>query len=205
MRKVVDEEFFKGDARNVARALLGKYFVRRLRRKTRAYKIVETEAYLDHHDLASHARHGLTKRNAPMHGPGGHWYVYFTYGMHYMLNIVTGPAGKPSAVLIRAIETDPAQKQKSRKIHSNVLKNIRIDGPGKLTKALKIDMRLNGKPASPASGLWIEERGEKVNLRKIKRTARIGVSYAGAWAEKPLRFVLTSALRRPPSPKKPRA
>jgi DNA-3-methyladenine glycosylase len=171
-----------------AKDLLGKYLVRRVGGKTKAYRIVETEAYLGPEDKASHARHGLTKRNAPMHGPGGHWYVYFTYGMHYMLNIVTGPAGKPSAVLIRAVE--PPQQDYSIILQNYRIKNGRIDGPGRVTKALKIDKRLNGKPATKASGLWIEDRGEKVNPRKIKKTARIGVAYAGEWAKKPLRFIL---------------
>jgi DNA-3-methyladenine glycosylase len=179
---IVTASFFEHDARAVAKDLLGKYLVRRVNGKTSAYKIVETEAYLGSEDLASHARFGITKRNAVMHGPGGHWYVYLTYGMHYMLNIVTGPAGKPQAVLIRAVEG--------------------INGPARLTKALKIDKRLNGKPATKASGAWIEDRGEKVNPRHIKRTPRIGIDYAGEWAKKPFRFVLTSASRPRPSPKR---
>ncbi len=138
--------------------------------KTIAYKIIETEAYLGEKDLASHARSGMTKRNFPMFGAPGHWYVYFTYGMHYMLNIVTGPKGEPSAVLIRGVET--------------------ISGPARLTKALKIDTRLNTKKAVPASGLWIEDRGEKVNPRKIIRSPRVGVDYAGVWAKKPYRFII---------------
>ena len=172
MKKVLGKNFFNQDARIVAQDLLGKYLVRRVSGKTTAYKIVETEAYLGGHDLASHARSGMTKRNFPMFGEGGHWYVYFTYGMHYMLNIVTGPEGKPSAVLIRSVEG--------------------ISGPGRLTKALKIDKRLNTKPAGKASGLWIEDREEKVNPHSIKKTQRVGVAYAGEWAKKLLRFILES-------------
>ena len=161
---------YRNDARIVAKKLLGKYLVRRVNGKVRSYKIVETEAYLGAEDLASHARHGLTKRNAPMHGPAGHWYVYFTYGMHYMLNMVTGKNGEPSAVLIRGVGD--------------------ISGPARLTKALKIGKRFNGKPATKASGLWIEDRGEKINPRSIKKTPRIGVAYAGKWAKKPFRFLM---------------
>src|SRR3989344_1000157 len=91
------------DAQTVAHSLLGKYLVRRVNGKTKAYKITETEAYVGPHDKASHAHRGKTKRNEVMFGPPGHWYVYFTYGMHYMLNIVTGRDGYPSAVLIRGI------------------------------------------------------------------------------------------------------
>jgi DNA-3-methyladenine glycosylase len=151
--------------------------------KTRAYKIIETEAYVGPEDKASHAHRGKTKRNEVMFGPPGHWYVYFTYGMHHMLNIVTGPTGFPAAVLIRAVE--PIQN------HSLIRTNKRIDGPGRLTKALGITRALNGaKSGHRMSTLWIEDRGEKVNPRRIKRTPRIGVGYAGEWAAKPLRYIL---------------
>ncbi|MEK9177073.1 MAG: DNA-3-methyladenine glycosylase [Patescibacteria group bacterium] len=185
------------NARNVARNLLGKYLIRRVNgpgraSKTRAYKITETEAYVGPHDKASHAHRGMTKRNEVMWGPPGRWYVYFTYGMHYMLNIVTGKDGYPSAVLIRAIRTVESIPQRS-----SVLQNARtlrmrekLNGPGKLTKALKIDKRLNGKLASRASGLWIEDRGVTVRPRDIKRTPRVGIGYAEEWVGKPLRYIL---------------
>jgi DNA-3-methyladenine glycosylase len=170
MRKALKPDFFNRDARVVARALLGNYLVRRIRGKISRYKIIETEAYLGPYDLASHARHGKTPRNTPMFGPPGFWYVYFTYGMHYMLNIVTGEDGKPSAVLIRGIEESV--------------------GPGRLTKKLGIDKKLNAKKASKISGLWIEDRGGEISSRHIKRTPRIGIAYAGQWAEKPYRYIL---------------
>jgi len=171
VKKFLKSNFFNRDARIVAKDLLGKYLVRKVNGKTRAYKIVETEAYLGSSDLASYARSGMTKRNFPMFGHPGHWYVYFTYGMHYMLNIVVAPHGKPSAVLIRGV--------------------VGITGPGRLTKQLKIDKKLNTKYSKKASGLWIEDRGEKVKPNSIKKTARIGVAYAGEWAKKLYRFVLT--------------
>ncbi len=133
--------------------------------------ITEVEAYHGEHDRACHARFGRTARNAVMYGPGGVWYVYLCYGMHEMLNLVTGPQGHPAAVLIRAVAGH--------------------NGPGRLTKALKIDRRLNGAPASPTSGLWIEDRGVRVLHRGIRATPRIGVDYAGpVWSKKPWRFVL---------------
>jgi DNA-3-methyladenine glycosylase len=200
---------FEKNAQIVARNLLGKYLVRRVNGKTRAYKIVETEAYVGPHDKASHSYGGRrTKRNEPMWGKAGHWYVYFTYGMHYMLNLVTGKGGYPSAVLIRAIK--PALSRNSD--YSSILQNTairkgknikknKLDGPGKLTKALKIDKKLNGKPANRASGLWIENRpailfrgkakaGKGEKKSKIIRTPRIGINYAEEWKDKPLRFVL---------------
>lgn len=160
----------------IALSLLGKYLVRRVNGKTKAYKIVETEAYVGPHDKASHAHRGRTARNEPMWGPAGHWYVYLTYGMHYMLNLVTGKDGYPAAVLIRGvIGTD----------------GTKISGPGRLTKALKIDKRLNTKKASRTNGLWIEDRGVKIPRWKIKRTPRIGIAYAEEWVDKPLRFTLS--------------
>ena len=168
-------EFFERDARAVARELLGKYLVRKEGRKTRAYKIVETEAYVGPHDKASHSSKGRTARTEVMFGPPGRWYVYFTYGMHFMLNIVTGPEGYPAAVLVRSVEG--------------------VTGPGRLTKALGVDKALNGKRAVPASGLWIEDRGEDVSPRSVSRTARIGVGYAGEWAGKPLRYVLADVAK----------
>jgi DNA-3-methyladenine glycosylase len=132
--------------------------------------ITETEAYTGPDDLASHAAIGRTERNAPMFGPPGTFYVYFVYGMYWMLNVVTGPVGYPAAVLIRSVEG--------------------IAGPGRLTKTLKIDSSLNGKTASKAAGVWFSERSEPMKHR-ISRSSRIGVSYAGPiWSVKPYRFTL---------------
>lgn len=130
--------------------------------------ISEVEAYVGPEDKASHAHRGKTLRNVPMFGPAGRWYVYFTYGMHWMLNVVTGPDGYPAAVLIRGVEG--------------------ISGPARLTKKLKIDKRFNNKSVSQRTGLWIENHGIKIKKYKIKRLPRVGVNYAGKWAKKPLRF-----------------
>jgi DNA-3-methyladenine glycosylase len=155
----------------LARALLGKYLVRRRRNgMVDARVITEVEAYHGESDLASHARAGRTKRTEVMYGPGGVWYVYLCYGIHEMLNLVVGPPDHPAAVLIRGVEG--------------------LSGPGRLTRGLDIDRRLNGSPATPASGLWIEDRGAS-SRRRVIATPRIGVNYAGpVWAAKPWRFVL---------------
>ena len=185
MKKVIPHSFFSRPAPTVARDLLGKYLVRRVNGKTRAYKIVETEAYVGPRDKASHSYGGRrTKRNEPMWGKAGHWYIYFTYGMHYMLNIVTGKEGYPSAVLIRGVEPAPTSGR------TWAGKEGKLNGPGRLTKALKIDKTLNTKAALPANGLWIEDRRDKVPRNKIQRTARIGIAYAEEWIEKPLRYVI---------------
>jgi DNA-3-methyladenine glycosylase len=92
MAKALTKKYFQSkNTIRVAKSLLGKFLVRRYKGKTTAYKITEVEAYDGFQDKASHAHRGKTERNKAMFGLAGHWYVYFTYGMHWMLNIVTGP------------------------------------------------------------------------------------------------------------------
>ncbi|MFA4875712.1 MAG: DNA-3-methyladenine glycosylase [Candidatus Peribacteraceae bacterium] len=167
---VLEKSFFKRPTLAVACDLLGKFLVRRRNGRNVACMITETEAYDGPEDQACHARRGKTPRNAVMFGPAGHWYVYFVYGMYWMLNVVTGDEGYPAAVLIRGV--------------------AKWGGPGKLTKALAIDGRFTGKFTGGKSGLWIEDRGVKIPRTKIKKGPRIGVDYAGKWAEKPYRFSL---------------
>ena len=167
----LDAAFFARAADRVARDLLGASLAVRQRDGVVVRHVVfETEAYLGGHDLACHGSRGLTRRNATMFGPAGRWYVYLCYGMHWMLNIVTGKEGVPAAVLIRGVGEHV--------------------GPGRLTKALGIDRSFDGRPASRRAGLWLEAGGVAVPRRLIERTPRIGVGYAGEWAEKPLRFVV---------------
>lgn len=106
MRKILNQEFFESkNTIKIAKSLLGKFLVRRNRGKTTAYFITEVEAYDGFKDKASHAYRGKTERNKIMFGKAGHWYIYFTYGIHWLLNIVTGPKDYPAAVLIRSINT----------------------------------------------------------------------------------------------------
>jgi DNA-3-methyladenine glycosylase len=170
MNLILEQEFYARPALTVARDLLGKYLVRRLGRKTESALIHEVEAYIGPHDLACHGRFGRTERTEVMHGPAGFWYVYLCYGMHWMLNIVTDGVDFPAAVLLRGAGE--------------------FSGPGKLTKGLRIDKRLNGLPADKPSGLWIEDRGERLRRSQILRTPRIGIDYSGPWKEKLYRFVL---------------
>lgn len=149
---------------------MGKFLVRRINGETRAAIIHETEAYIGPHDLACHASRGRTARTEVMFGPAGFWYVYFIYGMHWMLNVVTSRNGHPAAVLVRGAGP--------------------WIGPARLTKALSIDRALNGQPASPESGLWVEDRGYQMPRGAIRRTPRIGVDYSGEWAARPYRFVM---------------
>lgn len=174
MRMVLGPDFFARPATVVAPDLLGKFLVRRTPEGEAAHLITETEAYEGHDDRASHASKGKTARTAVMFGPPGHWYVYFVYGMHEMLNIVTGADGHPSAVLLRGVEE--------------------IAGPGRLTKRLGITRAENTLPASKTTGLWVEDRGVRIAPRQIQKTPRIGVAYAGEeWAGKPWRFVLINS------------
>ena len=174
MAKVLKKEFFNRDTATVAQELLGKFLVRKIGRKEFAAMVTETEAYDGPHDLASHAFKGKTKRTEIMFGQPGNFYVYLVYGMHYMLNAVTREKDYPAAVLIRGVKG--------------------INGPGRVTKRLKIDKRFNNKPANKKVGLWIESAswrsGIKINKRAIKRLPRVGVDYSGLWAKKPLRFLL---------------
>ncbi|MFC1678467.1 DNA-3-methyladenine glycosylase [Patescibacteria group bacterium] len=147
-------------------------------RKNR-YKIVETEAYVGHKDKASHARRGKTKRNQIMFGPPGVIYVYFTYGMHYMFNIVTERKDYPAAVLIRAVEP------------IDTTTNLMTNGPAKLTKALKIDKKFNSLPIYKKDhGLWIENKKQALGPGQIVRTTRVGIDYAEEYREKRWRYYL---------------
>lgn len=135
--------------------------------------ITEVEAYTGPEDKASHAAGGKrTKRTEIMFGPGGYWYIYFTYGMHWLLNVVTGEKEYPSAVLIRAVRG--------------------ISGPARLTKALGIDGKLNGGLVARKTGFWIEDSGYRP--KNIVKGPRIGVDYAGSyWSKKKLRFWMANS------------
>ncbi len=174
MRKILAKSFFERDTVVVAKELIGKFMVRKVGGREVFAKIVETEAYDGMEDKAAHSSRGRTPRNEVMFGEAGRFYVYFVYGMHWMLNVTCGKKDFPAAVLIRGVEAD----------------DLRLNGPAKLTKFLKIDQSFNGKRATFESGLWFEDRGVKVGRERIVSSKRIGVEYAGEWAEKLFRFYL---------------
>lgn len=173
-RRLKAKEFQSQNTAALARRLLGKYLVRATARGSVARMITEVETYHSARDLACHASRGRTPRTETLFAAGGVWYVYLCYGVHEMLNLVTGPRDHPAAVLIRGVDG--------------------ASGPGRVTKALKVDRRLNAAPASLKSGLWIEDRGFRVRRGAIKATPRIGIDYAGpVWGKKPWRFVLDTS------------
>lgn len=176
MRAVLRQSFFNRPTLTVAEELLGTYLVRQRGKNRRAYMITEVEAYDGFQDKASHAHAGRTKRNAPMFGPAGVWYVYLVYGMHWMLNVVTGEQGFPAAILIRGVYDEEHEKE--------------ISGPARVTKTLNVSKRFDNIPARRVNRLWIEGRGQAIDPYTVQTFPRIGVDYAGDWAKKPYRFVL---------------
>ena len=147
---------YAADAVMVAKALIGTWLCRRLDDGTvlRA-RITETEAYCGEEDTACHAHKGRTQRTDVMYAPGGCAYIYLCYGMHEMLNVVTGREGRPEAVLVRGVEG--------------------AEGPGRLTKLLNIDRSLNRENLIASDRLWLESDGSRV---KFTAAPRIGIGYA---------------------------
>lgn len=167
--------FYDRDTRSVARELLGCLLVHRMGGTLRVGRIVETEAYLGPHDLASHSARGLTPRTRVMFGPPGHAYVYLIYGMHHCTNVVTEAEGVGAAVLLRAVE--PCLGLDGR-----------TAGPGLLSRAFGIDRRHDGLDLLGET-LFVAARPPG-RLPAIVARPRIGVDYAGRWAKRLLRFYL---------------
>lgn len=182
--------FYDRSALDVARDLIGTRLVRRQGRILLAGRIVETEAYVGPHDLACHASKGRTGRTEVMFGPPGHAYVYLIYGMYCCLNVVTGEAGYPAAVLIRAIEPLEAIARMTRNRGRQLAETAIGSGPGKLCQALAIDRTLNGESLE-GDRIWLEAGSR--NGSAILRTPRIGVDYAGAYRDKRWRFLLAGS------------
>lgn len=161
--------FYTEDVLKVAPGLLGKYLsVRQNDGTVLRYMITETEAYRGSDDKACHASKGETARNRVMFGRGGLVYVYFIYGMYWMLNVVTGKEQDPQAVLIRGVEG--------------------FAGPGKLTRALRIDGSFYGEDLVSSDRIWIEEGLKNFRFRSLPR---VGIDYAGEpWISMPWRFVI---------------
>lgn len=188
--------FYQRDPVTLARALLGQVLVRVLEDGTRlSGRIVETEAYLGVIDRAAHSYGGRrTARNRAMWGPAGHAYLYFTYGMHHCMNVVSEGPERPSAVLLRALEPleglEAMRRHRAVRISAARLRDTALcSGPARLAQALCLDRSLDGADLVAGEVLYIE-RGARVAPASIVATPRIGIACAGEWADKPLRFHL---------------
>ena len=188
--RILPQSFYDRPVLDVARNLLGQRVLRLLDDQRVSGLIVETEAYRGEEDLACHARAGRTPRTAVMYGPPGHAYVYFTYGMHWMLNCVTGPEGFPAAVLIRAIISQEGLEVIAANRAGRPPREW-CNGPAKLCQALAIDGKLNNITLyDPAGDLWLEE-GQPVDDKHVQNTPRIGINNTPEpWCSIPWRFVV---------------
>jgi DNA-3-methyladenine glycosylase len=183
-------DFYLRDARAVARALLGAYLVHAPRGTApRAVRIVETEAYCGPKDLACHARVGLTRRTRTLLGEPGHAYVFLIYGMHECFNVTCLREGAGHAVLVRGGEPVLGIEQ-----------GVRADGPGRLSRALGLTRSDDARDLT-GDALFLAGQATPERVR-VGVTARVGVAYAGTWADKPWRyFDATSAGVSRPSAK----
>lgn len=152
---ILDKEYFSAPATALAPDLLGKLICRRTESGVIKARIIETECYFGEEDTACHAHKGKTERTKPMYESGGITYVYLCYGIHSLLNIVTGGEGHPEAVLIRGVEG--------------------ATGPGRATKMMKISLKDNALPLTEESGIWLEDNGTKFEYVSLPR---VGIDYA---------------------------
>lgn len=188
--EVLPVDFYRRDTVHIARDLLGCTLWRRIGRTLLGARIVETEAYLGANDPASHARGGLrSARNESMYLDGGHAYVYFTYGMHWCMNVVTGEADIAEAVLLRAaqpvegIDVMKANRPKAKREFDL------MNGPGKLCMAMAIGKELDGEPLTGKT-LYVTGREIEIAEDDIAISPRIGIDGSGEAAHWPLRFFL---------------
>lgn len=181
-------DFFNRDTVQVAKDLIGKVLVRKIKGKEVWAIITETEAYCGQKDKTCHSAKGRTNRTEVMFGPPGGIYIYLIYGLYYCMNFVTKPEGCPEAVLIRGVYIiDPKQDFKDKDISKLNIKE-KVSGPGRLTRSLEIDKKLNGKNVCEGGEVRILDLGIK---SKIKKSPRIGIDYAGSpWKEKLWRFYI---------------
>ncbi|MCU1348344.1 MAG: 3-methyladenine glycosylase [Acidobacteria bacterium] len=190
MTDTLPHEFYQQDTVTAARALLGCTLWRRIGRQLLAARIVETEAYLGANDAAAHTRRGLrTERNESMYLPGGHAYVYLSYGMHWCLNDVTQEADIAEAVLLRGAQPlRGIERMQERRPKAKRELDL-MNGPGKLCAAMAIDRELDGEPLD-GKRLWLTARDVVIAEDDIAVSPRIGVENSGDAAHWPLRFFL---------------
>lgn len=201
----LDRGFFDRPPLEVAPDLLGRTLRARSAEGEVAVRLTEVEAYDGPDDPGSHAYRGQTKRNATMFGPPGHVYVYFTYGMHFCMNLVCGPEGRPRAVLLRAGEIVTGEElARSRRAAARSARDL-ARGPARTAQALGVERSYDGTDAcDPAAALTIHT-GEPAEPSRILRGPRVGLAAA---ADRPWRFWVdgdpTVSAYRPHSPRRSR-
>lgn len=186
----LNTNFYQNDAITTAKALLGKFIVRKINNQKIIVKIVDTEAYLGKNDKASHAYNNKkTLRTETMFKKGGTAYVYLIYGIHYCFNIVTAAKNKPEAVLIRAVEPVKGLNliKENRKIKNKRIENL-TNGPGKLSEALKIDKSFDGINLITDNNLYLIDNNE--NEFEIESAKRVNIDYAEEFKHKKWRFYI---------------
>ena len=189
--RVLPRAFYLQPTLRAARALLGRILVHETAEGVAAGRIVEVEAYRGPGDRAAHSYGGhRSARNEVMYGPPGHAYVYFIYGMHYCLNVVTQPSGVPEAILIRALEPVAGETlmRRRRGLTGDTPAWRLCRGPGALCRALAVDRAQNGDDLRRGTLRVLD--AAPVPAARVARTARIGVAYAGAHATRPWRFLV---------------
>jgi len=183
--RTATRDWFDRPAEAVARDLLGGRLVHASAQGVVGGRIVEVEAYAGPEDLAAHSARGRTARTEVMFGSPGHLYVYLIYGLHHCLNVVAGPAGKPEAVLIRAVALDEGVDLARARRGDRTPDSRLASGPGNVGQALGVDRTLNG--ADLLTGpVHVEPRTGPVP--PTSSGPRIGVAYAGPWAARAMRF-----------------
>ncbi|MBQ5313571.1 MAG: DNA-3-methyladenine glycosylase [Oscillospiraceae bacterium] len=166
--KQLQKNFFTQDAYTAAQQLIGKWICRRIDGEIFKFQINETECYIGNGDTACHASKGKTPRTSVMWNEGGVCYVYLCYGMHNMLNFITGIQGEPEGVLIRGV--------------------VGATGPGRATKAMQIDKSFYGESLLTKDRIWVEDDGKKYDFVADKR---VGIGYASQEDQDRLwRFIL---------------
>jgi len=190
----IGRDYYRQNPVDLARDLLGRHLVRIVAGRRLVVRIVETEAYLGVPDLAAHTAGGRrTARNESMYRDGGHLYVYFTYGMHYCMNVVASVTDDPVAVLLRAGEPVEGIEQMRLARPKAKADTQLCSGPAKLCQALRVDRSLDGVDLLAKNAVIFIEPGDadrKTIASSIMTGPRIGVGYAKEWASKPLRFYL---------------
>ena len=183
-------DFFLQPTLKIAQDLLGSHLFRNYRGQVLAGEIIETEAYLGPKDLASHSRNWkISSRNYIEYSQGGFVYIYLVYGMYWQLNITTYKSGLPECVLLRALKPFKGLRlmEKMRRVKDN--KRL-ADGPGKLCQALSLDGSFYGEDLTKSKRIWLEKNSFQ-RKKKIIKSARIGIDYAGPyWSKVKWRFFL---------------